>query len=61
MPRKNGEPVEMRNFAQIERATTPSRIDRIDPRQRAANVRASVGPGYALATGSRRCAARLQR
>ncbi len=40
--------VELRSFAEVERALTTARIDRLD-RQRAANVRSSVGPGYALA------------
>jgi HAE1 family hydrophobic/amphiphilic exporter-1 len=39
--------VELRNIASLEPATSPSRIDRLD-RARAANVRAAVGPGYAL-------------
>jgi HAE1 family hydrophobic/amphiphilic exporter-1 len=45
--RSAGELVELRNLATLEDSTTPSRIDRLD-RQRAANVRAGVGPGYAL-------------
>ncbi|MCC6678512.1 MAG: efflux RND transporter permease subunit [Phycisphaerales bacterium] len=40
--------VELRSIATIEAATTAARIDRLD-RQRAANVRGSVGPGFALA------------
>ena len=36
------------NLVQIVPATSPSRIDRLD-RQRQASLRASVGPGYALA------------
>ena len=40
--------VELRSLATLEPATTAARIDRLD-RQRAANVRASIGPGYALA------------
>ncbi len=39
--------VELRSIATIEPATTAARIDRLD-RQRAANVRGSVGPGFAL-------------
>ncbi len=39
--------VELRNIASVAPATTAARIDRPD-RQRAANVRASVGPGAAL-------------
>jgi len=40
--------VELRSIASLEPATTAARIDRLD-RQRAASLRASVGPGYALA------------
>ena len=40
--------VELRNLATLEPAQAAARIDRLD-RQRAANVRGSVGPGYALA------------
>ncbi len=40
--------VELRNIASVEPATTAARIDRLD-RQRAASLRASVGPGHALA------------
>lgn len=40
--------VELRNIASIDQATTAARIDRLN-RQRAANVRAGVAPGYALA------------
>jgi HAE1 family hydrophobic/amphiphilic exporter-1 len=40
--------VELRSIATLERATSAARIDRLD-RQRAANVRSSIGPGYALA------------
>ncbi len=40
--------VELRNFASIESAFAPARIDRLD-RVRAANLRSSVGPGFALA------------
>jgi HAE1 family hydrophobic/amphiphilic exporter-1 len=40
--------IELRNLASIERAQTAARIDRLN-RQRAANLRAAVGPGYALA------------
>jgi HAE1 family hydrophobic/amphiphilic exporter-1 len=39
--------VELRNIASLESSTTPSRIDRTD-RARSANVRAAVGPGFAL-------------
>lgn len=40
--------IELRSLASIERAETAARIDRLD-RVRAANVRSSVGPGFALA------------
>jgi hydrophobic/amphiphilic exporter-1 (mainly G- bacteria), HAE1 family len=40
--------VELRSIASIELAATAARVDRLN-RQRAANVRATVGPGYALA------------
>jgi len=40
--------VELRSFADLVPALTAARIDRLD-RQRAANLRASVGPGFALA------------
>jgi hydrophobic/amphiphilic exporter-1 (mainly G- bacteria), HAE1 family len=40
--------VELRSIARIDEATTAARVDRLD-RQRAANIRGSVGPGYALA------------
>jgi hydrophobic/amphiphilic exporter-1 (mainly G- bacteria), HAE1 family len=40
--------VRLDNVVRIERTTSPSRIDRLD-RQRVSNLRASVGPGYALA------------
>jgi len=43
-----GKTVELRNIATLEPATAAARIDRLD-RQRAANVRGSVAPGYALA------------
>jgi HAE1 family hydrophobic/amphiphilic exporter-1 len=45
---RSGEVVELQNFASLAPATAPARIDRLD-RQRAANVRGSVGPGFALA------------
>ncbi len=40
--------VELRTFSDLVPALTAARIDRLD-RQRAANLRASVGPGFALA------------
>lgn len=43
-----GRVVELRSLASLEPAATAARIDRLD-RQRAANLRGSVGPGYALA------------
>ncbi len=44
----DGQLVELRNLATIEEANAATRIDRID-RQRSANVRGGVAPGYALA------------
>jgi HAE1 family hydrophobic/amphiphilic exporter-1 len=40
--------VELRSFSEVVPAVGPARIDRLD-RQRAANLRGSVGPGFALA------------
>jgi HAE1 family hydrophobic/amphiphilic exporter-1 len=40
--------VRLDNLVRIESSVSPSRIDRLD-RQRVANLRAGVGPGYALA------------
>lgn len=40
--------VELRSLATVEETTSAARVDRLD-RQRAANVRSSVGPGFALA------------
>jgi hydrophobic/amphiphilic exporter-1 (mainly G- bacteria), HAE1 family len=40
--------VRLDNLVRFERATTPSRIDRLD-RQRVSSLRAGVAPGYALA------------
>ncbi len=48
LPRRGGGLVQLANLAKIEQATSPSRIDRLD-RQRMVALRASVGPGYALA------------
>ncbi|HEV7297974.1 MAG TPA: efflux RND transporter permease subunit [Tepidisphaeraceae bacterium] len=48
LPRRGGGTTELRNLAELEPGTAPSRIDRYD-RQRAANVRGGVAPGYALA------------
>ena len=47
LPRKDGGLVELQNLATMKQADSASRIDRLD-RQRAANLRASVAPGYAL-------------
>ena len=47
MPGGDGRVVELRSIASLQPATAAARIDRLD-RQRAANVRGSVGPGYAL-------------
>lgn len=48
LPRRTGGTAELRNMASLEMTTAPSRIDRYD-RQRAANVRGGIQPGYALA------------
>ncbi len=48
VPRRNGELVRLDNLVQIVEAESPSRIDRQD-RQRQANLRAGVGPGFAQA------------
>lgn len=47
IPGKNGQLVELRNIATLRPAQAAARIDRLD-RQRAASVRGSVGPGFAL-------------
>jgi HAE1 family hydrophobic/amphiphilic exporter-1 len=47
LPRKDGGLVELQNLASMRSADAPSRIDRLD-RQRAANVRGVVAPGFAL-------------
>ncbi len=47
-PQSQGRVVELRSFADVVEARSAARIDRLD-RQRAANVRGSVGPGFALA------------
>jgi HAE1 family hydrophobic/amphiphilic exporter-1 len=46
--RANGEPVRLDSVVSLEEARSPSRVDRLD-RQRQANVRAGIAPGYALA------------
>ncbi|MBL9120883.1 MAG: efflux RND transporter permease subunit [Phycisphaerae bacterium] len=43
-----GQVVELRSIAELTPSTTAARIDRLD-RQRAANVRGGIAPGYALA------------
>ncbi|HEY8666959.1 MAG TPA: efflux RND transporter permease subunit [Tepidisphaeraceae bacterium] len=48
LPRKNGDIVQLSNLATITPATTAARIDRLD-RQRSANLRAGIAPGYAMA------------
>jgi HAE1 family hydrophobic/amphiphilic exporter-1 len=48
VPRANGQMVRLDSVVALEEAQSPSRVDRMD-RQRQANVRAGVGPGYALA------------
>ncbi|HZW07369.1 MAG TPA: efflux RND transporter permease subunit [Phycisphaerales bacterium] len=47
IPGAEGNLVELRNIAEVRSAQAAARIDRLD-RQRAASVRGSVGPGYAL-------------
>ncbi len=46
--RANGEMVRLDSVVSLEEGQSPSRVDRLD-RQRQANVRAGVAPGYALA------------
>jgi HAE1 family hydrophobic/amphiphilic exporter-1 len=48
VPRANGELVRLDNLVSIVQAESPSRIDRVD-RQRQANLRANVAPGFAQA------------
>ncbi len=48
VPSSKGGLVQLSNLVRFERATAPSRIDRLD-RQRQVSLRASVGPGFALA------------
>ncbi len=48
VPTQNGELVRLDSLVRIVPSTSPSRIDRLD-RQRQASLRASVGPGFALA------------
>ncbi len=48
VPGAGGEAIELRSIADLAPATTAARIDRLD-RQRAANVRGGIAPGYALA------------
>ena len=48
VPGAGGKLVELGNFVDIREETTASRIDRLD-RQRQVSLRASVGPGFALA------------
>jgi HAE1 family hydrophobic/amphiphilic exporter-1 len=48
VPRANGAMVRLDSVVVLEEARSPSRVDRLD-RQRQANVRAGVAPGYALA------------
>jgi hydrophobic/amphiphilic exporter-1 (mainly G- bacteria), HAE1 family len=48
LPAQDGQLIELRNIASLEEATSAARIDRLN-RQRAANLRAQVAPGYALA------------
>jgi len=48
VPRDNGEMVRLDSVVVLEEGQSPSRVDRLD-RQRQANVRAGVAPGFALA------------
>ncbi len=48
VPSSGGGLVRLDNLVKIERATSPSRIDRLN-RERQVSLRASVAPGYALA------------
>lgn len=48
VPTTGGKLVQLGNFVTLEEETTASRVDRLD-RQRQVSLRASVGPGYALA------------
>jgi HAE1 family hydrophobic/amphiphilic exporter-1 len=48
VPSSRGGLVRLDNLVKIERATSPSRIDRLN-RERQVSLRASVAPGYALA------------
>jgi HAE1 family hydrophobic/amphiphilic exporter-1 len=45
--RANGEMVRLDSIVSLEEGQSPSRVDRLD-RQRQANVRAGIAPGYAL-------------
>ena len=55
--RGNGEMVRLDSVVALEEGQSPSRVDRLD-RQRQANVRAGVAPGYALADRLRGAARR---
>ncbi|HEX9943621.1 MAG TPA: efflux RND transporter permease subunit [Thermoanaerobaculia bacterium] len=48
VPGTGGKLVQLGNFVTVKQETTASRVDRLD-RQRQVSLRASVGPGYALA------------
>jgi HAE1 family hydrophobic/amphiphilic exporter-1 len=48
VPSNRGNLVRLDNLVRLEEQTTASRVDRLD-RQRQVSLRASVGPGYALA------------
>jgi HAE1 family hydrophobic/amphiphilic exporter-1 len=48
VPGSDGRVVELRSIAELGSATTAARVDRLD-RQRAANVRGGIAPGFALA------------
>src|SRR5690606_17231738 len=48
VPTQDGSLVRLDSLVKIVPSTSPSRIDRLD-RQRQASLRASIGPGFALA------------
>jgi HAE1 family hydrophobic/amphiphilic exporter-1 len=57
VPGRDGRVVELRNLARVRTEVTAARVDRLD-RQRAANLRAGIGPGAAL--GDRLAALRAE-
>ncbi|MBI5851352.1 MAG: efflux RND transporter permease subunit [Planctomycetes bacterium] len=48
VPRRGGDPIRLDNLVRVDDAVTASRIDRLD-RARQNSLRATVGPGHALA------------